>query len=109
MDYWGECIRIALEEAGLSASEEQIDTIVSAVEGDFENYSLARGYETIPKHSQTIAEKALQELQQEIEKEKVYISTIKPCKSCNTTGSVLDIWNREIECFECSGKGRVKL
>jgi hypothetical protein len=40
-DYWTECVSIAVEECGLVATEEQIDTIASAVEAGHDNYGLA--------------------------------------------------------------------
>jgi hypothetical protein len=48
MDYWTECISEALEDAGIVATEEQIETIVSWVEGAHENYGMAHGYDAIP-------------------------------------------------------------
>lgn len=48
MDYWKECIEEALCDAQLTATKEQTDTIISWVEGAFENYGLATGQECIP-------------------------------------------------------------
>lgn len=48
MDYWEECISGALEEAGLTATKEQIDCIVGWVEGAHENYGMAHGHDCIP-------------------------------------------------------------
>lgn len=48
MDYWTECISQALEDAKLTATQEQINTVVSWVEGAHENYSLAAGHDCIP-------------------------------------------------------------
>ena len=48
MDYWDECVRCALEEAGVIATEEQIVLVAEAVKGGHENYGLAMGHECIP-------------------------------------------------------------
>lgn len=40
-DYWLECVSIALEEAGVSATEEQLQQIAEAVEGCHENYGMS--------------------------------------------------------------------
>lgn len=47
MDFWEECISEALEDAGLTATAEQIDTIASWVEGAHENYGMAHGHDCI--------------------------------------------------------------
>ena len=47
-DYWGECIAEAFEDAGITATKEQIDTVTSWVEGAHDNYGMATGSEFIP-------------------------------------------------------------
>lgn len=48
MDYWEECIRESFEDAGIKATEEQIYTVVSWVDGAHENYGMAFGHDCIP-------------------------------------------------------------
>ena len=48
MDYWEECIREAFDEIGIEATEEQIQNVVSWVDGAHENYGMAHGYDCIP-------------------------------------------------------------
>ena len=48
MNYWKECITEALEEAGINATDAQIDTVTEWVEGAHENHGLATGQECIP-------------------------------------------------------------
>lgn len=45
MDYWKECVSEAFEDAGLEASDEQIDTVASWVEGAHDNYGMAHGHD----------------------------------------------------------------
>ena len=46
-DYWQECVEIGLEEAGISATKEQVDILVGSVEGGHEHYGMAHGYDVI--------------------------------------------------------------
>lgn len=48
MNYWEECISEALEDAGITASQQQIDIVASWVEGAHDNYGTAMGYDAIP-------------------------------------------------------------
>lgn len=48
MDYWKECIEEALDDAGITATKEQIETIVGWVEGAHDNYGMAHGHDCIP-------------------------------------------------------------
>lgn len=59
MDYWEECVRIAFDEEGIKATEEQIQNVVGHIEGAHENYGMSHGYDAIPNH-----------LEEEIKKEK---------------------------------------
>lgn len=47
-DYWKECIEESFEDAGISATKEQIDIIVNWAESAHENYGMAHGHEYIP-------------------------------------------------------------
>lgn len=40
-DYWDECIAIAFEEAGITATREQGEYVAGAVQGSHENYGMA--------------------------------------------------------------------
>ena len=48
MNFWEECISEAFDDAGITATDEQIATVASWVEGTHENYGLATGSECIP-------------------------------------------------------------
>jgi len=64
MNYWTECISEALDEAGLSATEEQIKLIVEHVEGAHENYSLATGLDVADSNFISDAERKSQMLEE---------------------------------------------
>lgn len=65
MDYWKECIEEALEDAGITATKEQIETIVGWVEGAHDNHGMAHGYDCIPNPMISEVEKLSRELEKQ--------------------------------------------
>lgn len=66
MDYWKECIKEAFEDAGLTATDDQVEVVTSWVEGAHDNYGMFRGYDSIqnPKESKLVAlEKRIKEIE----------------------------------------------
>lgn len=48
MNYWEECIAEAMEDAGITATDEQVKTVADWVDGAHENYGMAHGHDCIP-------------------------------------------------------------
>ena len=48
MDYWKECIEEAFEDAGIDATQDQIVSVASFVDGAHENYGMSMGHDCIP-------------------------------------------------------------
>lgn len=46
-NYWEEAVAIALEEAGVTATAEQLKYIAESIEGCHDNYGMAMGYDVI--------------------------------------------------------------
>lgn len=65
MDYWKECILDAFEDAGITATEDQIETVVGWVDGAHDNYGMAHGHDCIP--NPMISE--IENLRRELEKQ----------------------------------------
>ena len=65
-DYWKECIKEALEDASIVATDEQIGIVTSWVEGAHENHSLATGQECILNPAETEKDRKIKSLQDEI-------------------------------------------
>ena len=62
MDYWKECVAEAFEDAGIVATDEQIDTVTNWVDGAHENYGMAHGYDAIPSQIDTEVERLRKEI-----------------------------------------------
>ena len=86
MYYWKECISEALDDAGISATDEQIDIISSWVEGAHDNYSMAHGYDVIGSPYDSQAKRELEKLKKEKDDYDKWVNRTKPCKKCTTTG-----------------------
>ena len=65
MEYWKECIEEAFCDAGIKATDEQLNLVVEWVEGAHENYGLATGQECIPNPM----EQEVKDLKQELIKQ----------------------------------------
>ncbi len=101
MNYWKECMSEACDDAGLEATEEQIATLVSWVEGAHENYGMAHGHDAIPNPLRKENDRLTRDLHAEREKiscgvcgGKGNITTDGPCHSATS------------QCWKCIGEGR---
>lgn len=102
MDYWKVCISEAFEDAGITATDEQISTVASWVEGAHDNYGMARGYNNIsdPRDSEN------ERLKRELEKERDKIT----CPDCNGSGRIVThgpVHSSNMHCSKCNGEGRI--
>lgn len=90
MNYWKECISIAVDELGLALTDEQLEYLADAVEGGHENYGTAFGYDCIPNPVESRAQEELRELKRKNQQNEDWINRTKPCRTCTTTGGVKD-------------------
>ncbi len=100
-DYWKECISEACDDAGLEATEKQIDTLASWVEGAHENYGMAHGREAIPNPLCEEHDRLKRDLQ--AEREKVQ------CGECGGSGNDVShgpSFTAISQCCKCHGEGR---
>jgi len=89
MDYWKECISESFDDVGIVATEEQIKTVASWVEGAHENYGMAFGHDCIsnPKNPKnTEIENIKKEHKEEIKRLEDQIHTYR--KSVSTRRKV---------------------
>lgn len=101
MDYWTECISEAFEDAGISATKEQIKTVVEWVEGAHENYGMAHGHDAIPNPLELENDNLKRELRKE--QDKVI------CEECKGKGRIITAGpyhSSDSACWKCRGEGR---
>ena len=104
MNYWKEAVECALEDAGLPATAEQIDTISKAIQISHDQYGMAYGYDCIPNP----IELENKRLKKELEREKLMVM----CRECNGRGSITEnAWNAcgrssTSRCDKCNGEGK---
>lgn len=103
MDYWRECIAEALHDAGLSATDKQIDIIAEWAEGAHENYGMYTGQDVASANLKGAQDREREELKQRLE----YEQTVprNRCPTCKGHGILVDGWGREFGCNDCGGKG----
>lgn len=102
MSYWKECVEEAFEDAGIEATQEQIDTVASWFEGDHENYGMAHGHDQItsPCEDENIR------LKEELAKERSKVD----CPDCSGKGRILTrgpYHSSNMHCSKCRGEGRI--
>lgn len=100
-DYWEECISEAFDDAGITASEDQINTVASWVEGAHENYGMAHGHGCIPNPLENENRELKRRLDEECDK--------VTCRECNGKGWIEENFgfrSIEYQCSKCRGEGR---
>ena len=100
-EYWKECIEISFEEAGIKATKEQIEIVVSSVEGGHENYGMAHGYECIPNP-----------LMEENKRKHYREKNKQLCSDCKGKGRIIipgPYHSSDSQCYSCNGEGFIYL
>ena len=105
MDYWKEHAEIAMDEAGLTATEDQLDTIAGVIESAHEFYGQSMGHDVASAnwHAEQRSELAKAQLELGKEKQKVL------CRECRGEGVITtSYYNRSLtsQCWKCNGNGR---
>ena len=105
-DYWKEAVEIALEEAGVNASAEQIEQITGVIEGAHECYGQAFGHDIASRNLAASQRDEVTALQKKLAAEKEKIT----CKECNGEGWITTNFGSRSgtsQCWKCHGEGRV--
>lgn len=100
-EYWQECIAVALDEAGVIATIEQINEIADTVEGAHECYGMAFYQPENP----LIGE--LKEAKQALKAEQDLVF----CQTCRGSGSLTShgpYHSATSSCWKCNGNGKHK-
>lgn len=105
-DYYAECIREAFEDAKIVATQEQIDIVISWVEGAAENRYMATGEDVADRNFREAEKSEIQKLKDELWKEKQK----RVCKECSGHGWITTsgpYHSSTSECHKCRGAGRL--
>jgi hypothetical protein len=101
MNYWKESIEAALDEAGLTATPDQIETITKCVEISHDQYGMAFGHDCIPNPLKLENEQLKRELK--VEQSKI------ACKECHGRGNITENFGTRSStsrCDRCNGEGK---
>ena len=100
--YWEECVSEAFDDAKISATPDQIQTVAGWVAGAHENFSMAHGYDCIP--NPLIEENRRISVALEKERNKTV------CRECSGTGRIVCLGpyhSSDSECSYCRGEGKL--
>ena len=101
--YWIQAVEAALEEAGLSATTEQIEVMADVMDGAHEMYGEAHGYE----HFGNPMEDEVKRLKKELQRERKKVV----CPECKGSGEEVMVYLpgrvSRSTCCKCNGEGKV--
>ena len=98
-EYWQECISEAFEEAGLEATESQINSVARFVQDVSGTENMA--FPPPCTKGETLEELEVKKLQADLERER----NKKVCKACNGSGWVPCGSSHNASCTSCDGTG----
>lgn len=105
-EYWRECIETALDECGLTATDEQVAYLSDAVSGAHECYSMAFGYDVASSNRYAALEREKRELNNKLRHE----SEKRDCPECRGSGRLkynAGPWAVNTGCSTCHGEGKM--
>ena len=106
MDYWKECISEAFDDAGITASDEQIDTVASWAEEAHEDYGMAMGLDVASQNLRAEQDSKVERLEKELQQE----HNKRGCTKCGGRGYFVENYGTRsgrIDCRHCGGTGKV--
>lgn len=104
-DYWTEHAEIAIDEAGLTATSDQIQTIAGVIESAHEFYGQSMGHDVASVNLRGEREREIQVLADEVERERNKVH----CKQCDGKGWITSSYgfrSSTSQCWKCRGDGR---
>ncbi len=105
-DYWTEHAEIALDEAGLTATPKQIDTIAGVIESAHEFYGQSMGHDVASKNFQSAKDGEIRDLKKELDAERAKV-VCSECWGKGWTTSHGPAHSSTSQCFRCKGDGRL--
>lgn len=104
-DYWEDHAEIAVNEAGLTATPEQISVIAGVIESAHEFYGQMHGHDVASANFHGEQRREIERLQREVAKEKSKVT----CKTCGGNGWITTqgpYHSSTSQCWKCNGDGR---
>ena len=105
MDYWREAVDCALDDAGVTATEQQREEIAGVMEGSHENYGMASGHDVASANLSAAQDREKEDLERELARERNKVH----CKECNGAGRIITLGpshSSDSQCWKCNGDGR---
>ena len=105
MDYWREAVDCALDDAGVTATEQQREEIAGVMEGSHENYGMAFGHDVASANLRAAQDREKEDLERELARERNKVH----CKECRGTGTTVShgpVHSGYSQCWKCNGDGR---
>ena len=105
-EYWTECVSSALEEAGISATEEQIASVADSVAAGHECFGMAFGHDVASSNLAARSARERDEVARQIELEKQKVG----CPECRGAGRrkyTIGMLAVNAHCSRCNGTGKV--
>lgn len=105
-DYWREHAEIAMDEAGLEATEKQLETIAGVIESAHDFFSQSMGHDVASANWHGSKEREIADLNKELhaEREKV---VCPECKGAGTLTGYGPCHSATSDCWKCHGNGRL--
>ena len=106
-EYWKLCVEEAFSEAGIEATDEQINTVAGVVEGGHEVFGEMTGLDVANKNFHQKEASDLETARSELAEEREKVR----CEACKGIGSTTiavgaSHWSTD-SCHECGGSGRI--
>jgi DnaJ-class molecular chaperone len=105
-DYWFDSVKSSLSEAGILATQKQIEQIAGDMEVSHDQYDMAFGYDVASQNLQASKNNEIVKLKKKLREEQEK----QTCKECNGRGYVREqgpVHGSEFTCYKCKGAGRI--
>jgi len=105
-EYWREHAEIAMDEAKLEATDDQLDTIAGVIESAHEFYGQAMGHDVASTNWHANNRQEIEDLKKEVQAEKA--KEICPeCRGARVLHTYGGTMVGTSDCWKCHGDGRI--
>ncbi len=104
--YWKEHAAIAIDEAALTATNEQLETIAGVIESAHEFYGQAMGHDVASANLRGSQLSEIESLKRDLEAERAKV-VCPECRGVCTLTSYGPSHSATSQCWKCNGHGRL--